>query len=75
MITVTKAQMSFIDLRVQGEPDRFMKDEAHNKRSLIQSLLMNVLQFPMCKARQHGVPRYLSDCKGHRETKRQSRSS
>ena len=40
------AQISCVDLRVQGEPDQLMDDEEHEKRSLIQSLLMNVLQSP-----------------------------
>ena len=40
-----KAQISCIDLRVQGEPDRMMEDEAH-KKSLTQSLLLKLLQSP-----------------------------
>ena len=39
-----KAQSSRIDLRVQGEPDQLTEDEEQKNSSLIQSLLMNILQ-------------------------------
>ena len=41
-----KAPISCIDLRVQKEPDQLTDDEEQTKRSLIKSLLMDVIQSP-----------------------------
>ena len=40
-----KAQISCINFRVHGDPDQVTDGEEQNKRSLVQFLLMDVLQF------------------------------